>query len=130
MIQGKPFDDSRTQPPFYREPEPQIDCAAKCGYKAWTPEEMGECVVCKKRFCRDCLREMSGEKLCQACAVCACGQPALIACDECSSLVCERHVAIDPLNNECLKCRRSGPDPDDPPAEAYDPNDFVDQVRS
>lgn len=86
---------------------PAFPCASQdCDYAGWTLDELHECIVCKKRFCKDCLREIGGEKICPGCAKCACGEPALIACDECSSLVCERHMAIDPVRNECRACAK------------------------
>jgi hypothetical protein len=84
--------------------EPQLECAAKCGYLAYEPDEMQECIVCKKRFCADCMTVLGMEKYCPEHAKCKCGQPALIACDECGSLVCERHMLVDPILNLCAKC--------------------------
>jgi hypothetical protein len=85
--------------------EPQYICSRKlCGYLAWTPDELHACIVCKWAFCADHLREIGGEKYCEDCANCACGQPALISCDECGTLVCDRHMLIHPVLNLCNKC--------------------------
>ena len=98
MIYGASFDDSRPQAPFYNPPEPQFECAGSCGYHAWTPDEMLECIVCKRRFCADCLIAIGPEKYCQDHAKCKCGEPAIVACDDCGDLICAAHLAerIDP----------------------------------
>ncbi len=70
--------------------EPQFDCASSCGYKAWTPDEMAQCITCSKRFCADCLVAIGMEKYCREHAKCACGQPAIESCMECGKVVCDK----------------------------------------
>ena len=85
--------------------EPQYICSTKdCGAEAWPPEEHHQCIVCKKRFCSDCLIVLGSEKYCDGCAKCSCGQPALISCDECGKLLCADHLAVSPVLTECKPC--------------------------
>jgi hypothetical protein len=100
--------------------EPQFPCATpECDAVAWEPCEFHECIVCKRRFCADCLVAIGGEKYCPEHAVCACGAPAIDSCMECGAVLCGGCLGDF---TECKSCRRSGPDPDDLPAEAYDPD--------
>ncbi len=71
--------------------EPEYQCAQEhCDYAAWTPEEMHQCITCKKRFCADCLVAIGGEKFCTEHAKCSCGQPAIEACMECGTVLCDK----------------------------------------
>ncbi len=86
-------------PEYDRGSEPQYSCsAADCDATAWTPEEHHECIVCKRRFCADCLIAIGGEKFCQEHAICKCGGLAIASCDDCGDLLCPAHLAerIDP----------------------------------
>ena len=59
-----------------------------------------------------------------------CRATAVALCSDCGDLTCATCSRPDGLGGRlCNKCKHN-PDPGDAPAEASDPNDFVDQVRS
>jgi len=100
---NKPYDDSVAQPPFYNPPEPQYDCASGCGYAAWEPGELHACIVCQKRFCKDCLVSLGGELFCQEHARCACGQPGIDTCVDCGAVKCGTCLVKD--QDFCEVCK-------------------------
>ena len=81
--------------------EPEYSCAAGCGYTAWTPSEMAACITCSRRFCADCLIAIGPEKYCPACALCACGKPAIESCMECGVVLCDGCIGDGEFCKEC-----------------------------
>lgn len=111
--------------------EPSHKCSTpECHEASWDLEDFRKCEVCSRRFCPEHLTKLSDLLFCPDCRKCACRATAVALCADCGDLTCSMCSRPDGLGGRlCNKCKHN-PDPGDAPAEASDPNDFVDQVRS
>jgi hypothetical protein len=83
-----------------REHTPGFRCANKdCDCAEWAPEDLTFCEGCGKRFCSECVNEVTGSAdpkqhlfACDACYKCErCGHNAQYSCAECGSFICGAH---------------------------------------
>jgi len=108
--------------------EPAFTCGnPDCREFAVNEEDFAKCESCGKRFCELHLKTLGGLPFCDACRVCECCGLAVALCADCGDLTCSFCSRPDGAGGRlCNKCKHN-PDPADAPAEASDPNDFVDQ---
>lgn len=129
MIHGRPYTDSRPQAPFFDPPEASHECSVReCPDASWDLEEFQKCEVCRKRYCPEHIKTFSDLHFCRDCRMCSCRAIAVALCADCGSLTCSMCSRPDGLGGRlCSECKHN-PDPDDAPSEAYDADDFRDQV--